>query len=63
MLIDDRAEPEVVKGILLCQLVRRPLHKFQVTGRYANRVEDRNEDVLVVFRALGNEIQRSLEIV
>ena len=63
MLVDDRAEPEVVKGILLRQLVRRPLHEFQVTGWYTNRVEDRNEDALVVARALCNEIQRSLEIV
>ena len=63
MLIDDRAEPEVVKGILLRQLVRGPFYEFQVIGGYANRVEDCNENIFVVFRALGDEIQRSFEVI
>ena len=63
VLIYNRTKPEIVEGILLCQLVRRPIHEVQVIGGYANRVEDRNEDILVVFRTLRDEIQRSFEVV
>lgn len=63
MLVDDRAEFEVVERILFRQLVRRSLDESEVTGRYADRIKDCNEDALVVFRTLRDKIQGSFEIV
>ena len=63
MLGDDGAETVVVEVILLCELVGRALDDLEPVRGDTEGFEDGKKDESVVFCAVGDELERGLEVV
>ena len=63
VLCDDGTQSVVVHAVLFRELVGRPFNEAQLRGRDAKRGEDADENMLVIFCPVSDELERRFKVI